>query len=56
MFELGMDVGYGAHRKASQESVASLAKDILHKLSGGGPFDRVFLMVDCQPDPYVSQL
>src|SRR5216684_6569731 len=51
LLELGMEVGYGAHRKASQDSVASKAKSLLHKLGGGGPFDRVFLMIDCQPDP-----
>ncbi len=56
LLELGMEVGYGAHRKASQDSVASKAKSLLHKLGGGGPFDRVFLMIDCQPDPYVSDL
>jgi hypothetical protein len=56
MRELGMDVGYGTHRKASQESVAARAKTLLRKLGGGGPFDHVFLMIYCQPDPYVSRL
>jgi hypothetical protein len=56
LLELGMEVGYGAHRKASQDSVASMAKSLLHKLGGGGPFDHMFLMIDCQPDPYVSEL
>ncbi len=32
-----------------------MAKALLHKL-GGGPFDHVFLMIDCQPDTYVSEL
>ena len=55
LLELGMEVGYGEHQKESQVRVASMAKDLLHKL-GGGPFDHVFLMIDCQPDPYVSEL
>src|SRR6266852_2911592 len=56
LLELRMEVGYGAHRKASQDNVAGMAKTLFHKLGGGGPFDHVFLMIDCQPDPYVSEL
>jgi len=53
--ELKMQVGYGAHRRASQDKVAMLAATIVRKI-GGGAFDSVFFMIDCQPETYVSQL
>lgn len=53
--ELKMEVGYGAHRRASQEKVATIAATIVCEL-GGGAFDRIFFMIDCQPDVYVSEL
>jgi hypothetical protein len=56
MFELNMEVGYGEHRRISQDNVASMAKVVLHELGGRGPFDRVFFLIDCQPNPYVSEI
>jgi hypothetical protein len=49
-----MDIGYGEHRRKSQEVVAQKLKGIAQEI-GGGPFDHVYFLVDCQPDPF-SQL
>lgn len=53
--ELGMQVGYGAHRRETQDRTATKASTLLGEI-GKGPFDRVFFMVDCQPETYVSEL
>jgi len=53
--ELGMQVGYGEHRRESQGRTAAMASTLLDE-TGNGPFDRVFLMIDCQPDTYVSEI
>ena len=53
--ELGMQVGYGAHRRESQDRTAARASTMLTDI-GKGPFDRVFLTIDCQPEPYTSEL
>jgi hypothetical protein len=55
MNELGLSVGYGSFRRETQDRVASVAETLLQEI-GGGPFDRVFLMIDCQPDPYVLEV
>jgi hypothetical protein len=49
--ELAMDIGYGEHRRKSQKAVAEKLKVIAQEL-GGGPFDRIYFLVDCQPDPF----
>lgn len=54
MTELQMDIGYGEHRHASQRAVAEKLKPIAQAV-GAGPFDRIYFLVDCQPDPF-SQL
>jgi hypothetical protein len=46
-----MDIGYGEHRRKSQKAVAEKLKVIAQEL-GGGPFDRIYFLVDCQPDPF----
>jgi hypothetical protein len=53
--ELGMQVGHGAHRRESQDRTAARASTLLNEI-GKGSFDRVFLMIDCQPETYVSEL
>ena len=50
MTELQMDIGYGEHRHASQRAVAEKLKPIAQAV-GAGPFDRIYFLVDCQPDP-----
>jgi hypothetical protein len=53
--QLGMQVGHGAHRRESQDRAAVLARGLVSEI-GEGPFDRVFLMIACQPETYVSEL
>jgi len=53
--ELGMEVGYGRHRRESQDRTAAIASTLLNEI-GKGPFDRAFLTIDCQPETYVSEL
>ncbi len=53
--ELRMQIGYGAHRRESQESVVAMASALVSEI-GRGPFDRVFLMIACQPETFVSEL
>jgi hypothetical protein len=47
--ELGMEIGCGA--RISQEAVAAKLKAVAQEI-GGGPFDRVYFLVDCQPEPF----
>ena len=51
--ELGMDIGFGDHRHKSQEVVAEKLKVIAQEI-GGGPFDRIYFLVDCQPNPFAK--
>jgi hypothetical protein len=53
LVELGMDIGYGMHRRISQEAVAAKLKEVAQEV-GGGPFDRIYFLVDCQPDPFAE--
>jgi hypothetical protein len=53
--ELGMQVGHGGHRRESQDKTTAMASGLLNEI-GKGSFDRVFLMIDCQPETYVAEL
>jgi hypothetical protein len=51
--ELGMDIGYGRHRRISQQAVAAKLKEVAEEI-GGGPFERIYFLVDCQPEPFAE--
>jgi hypothetical protein len=51
--ELGMDIRYGTHRRISQKAVATKLKEVAREI-GEGPFDRIYFLVDCQPDPFAE--
>ena len=55
--ELGLQIGYGEHRRKTQEAVAAQLKIVAQEI-GGGPFDRVSFLVACQhqPDPFSADL
>jgi len=55
LHELGLQVSYGPERRESQDSVVAIASTLLSEI-GKGPFDRVFLMIECQELPSVSEL
>ncbi len=49
--ELRMDIGYGEHRRQTQRAVGLKLREIAQEI-GAGPFDRIYFLVDCQPDPF----
>jgi hypothetical protein len=51
--ELHMGIGYGEHRHRSQGAVAEKLKQIARGINGG-PFDRIYFLVDCQPEPFAE--
>jgi hypothetical protein len=53
--ELGLQVGYGDHRRKRQETVAEQLKIVAQKI-GGGPFERVYFLIDCQPVPFSAEI
>jgi hypothetical protein len=55
LYELQLQVSYGRERGESQDRVAAMASTLLSEI-GKGPFDRVFLMIECQELPSVSEL
>jgi hypothetical protein len=48
-----MDIGYGDHRHQSQQTVAIQLRNIANEI-GCGPFNRIYFLVDCQPDPFAE--
>jgi len=55
MRELGLQVGYGDHRRETQLKVAAALESSAREI-GSGPFDHVYFLVDCQPDPFCSEI
>jgi hypothetical protein len=49
--ELHIEIGYGDHRHQSQRTAAIQLRNIANEI-GCGPFDRIYFLVDCQPDPF----
>jgi hypothetical protein len=53
--ELGLQVGYGPHRRESQRAVAEELAAVAREI-GCGPFDRIFFSVDCQPEAFAAEI
>jgi hypothetical protein len=55
MIEMGLHVGFGEHRRKTQEVVAAKLTPIAREI-GGGAFDRIWFLVDCQPEPFSQEI
>ncbi|MGO9453542.1 MAG: hypothetical protein ACLQDV_21215 [Candidatus Binataceae bacterium] len=55
MTELGLQIGYGEPRRKSQQAVAAKLRPIAQE-TGLGSFDRIYFLVDRQPEPFSSEL
>lgn len=55
MIEMGLQVGFGEHRRKTQKDVAAKLTPIAREIRGGA-FDRIWFLVDCQPDPFSQEI